>query len=243
MTENLSSLDLRAFLRSCHSFLQEDMTLDSWSAYQKYLLIAGHANFGLYIRQLKKISRADQIAIQDGFSNGQVESKLWLVEILSHVLPDVEMDVHILGSWFGLLPRMMMWMDYPCFKKMRCYDKDPRCASWARFLNEPESYGDQHQYLTQDMYDLDYISLLQKNSLVINTSCEHLEDFHKWYQQIPTGTLLALQGNDFIEPEEHHNPWKDLPSFAQDTPMETLLFEGSLSLAKYSRFMRIGVKA
>src|SRR6185437_454552 len=29
--------------------------------------------------------------------------------------------------------------------------------------------------------------------LVINTSCEHLEDFAGWYRQVPAGQLMVLQ--------------------------------------------------
>lgn len=242
MTTNLSSLDLRSFLRCCHLFLQQGLTQDSWTAFQKHLLTSEQADFALYIRQLKKLSATDQRLIQDGFSNGQVESKLWLIEMMSHVLPNIEMDVHIVGSWFGLLPRMMMWMSYPTFSKINCYDIDPKCAPWASFLNEPESYAQNNFYHTQDMNNLVYKDILQKNSLLINTSCEHLDDFPSWYKKIPSGTALLLQGNDFEEPEEHHFHWKNLSAFSSDTPMETTLFEGQLDLAKYNRFMKIGVK-
>lgn len=239
--KELSSLDLRAFLRSCHSFLQEDMTLDSWSAFQKFLLISGSAGFGLYVRQLKKLSPPQKLAIVDGFSSGQVESKIWLLETLRHVLPAAPLDTHILGSWFGLLPRMAAWLDDEFFAQVSCYDLDPQWEKAATFLNEPESYRESWKFLTRDMNHLDYAQILGPRSLVINTSCEHLRDFRSWFRLLPPGSLVALQGNNFVEPEEHQTVWRHLEAFSVDTPLAVELFSGQLDLPKYSRFMRIGV--
>jgi hypothetical protein len=77
---------------------------------------------------------------------------------------------------------------------------------------------------------------------IINTSCEHIENFSEWYAKIPDGKLVILQSNDYQEVEEHVNISPNLYSFAVQTPMSEVLYSGSLNLVNYNRFMRIGYK-
>jgi hypothetical protein len=77
---------------------------------------------------------------------------------------------------------------------------------------------------------------------IINTSCEHIENFADWYNLIPNGKLLVLQANDFSEVEEHLNCYENLSAFSDATPMTKILYQGTLELEKYKRFMRIGIK-
>ncbi|HRO68130.1 MAG TPA: hypothetical protein PL182_11245 [Pseudobdellovibrionaceae bacterium] len=238
----LSDFDLRAFLRTCQTLLADRVSDGSWTAFQKYLLLSGRAEFGLYLRQLKKLDAETHRAILDGFTNGQIESKLWLIEVLGHVLPACPERTHILGSWFGLLGRMIAWMR-PGFQRIDSYDLDPRWKAVADFLAEPD-----HEILfhrTRDMREIDYADLKKetRSLLVINTSCEHLEDFDGWFRSLPSGLLVALQANDFEEPEEHHTIWKSVRDFGKSAPLETVLYEGELQLLPYRRFMLIGVTA
>ena len=48
---------------------------------------------------------------------------------------------------------------------------------------------------------------------IINTSCEHIHDFELWYNKIPKGKLIILQGNDYFELNEHVNCSADQDSF------------------------------
>jgi hypothetical protein len=77
---------------------------------------------------------------------------------------------------------------------------------------------------------------------IINTSCEHLENFTEWYNKIPTGKLLILQTNNYFDLDEHVNCSKSVEDFGKITPMQKVYFEGELGLEKYSRYMRIGLK-
>ncbi len=77
---------------------------------------------------------------------------------------------------------------------------------------------------------------------VINTSCEHIENFSKWYDLIPDGKLVVLQSNNFFDVEEHVNCVSNIKEFAEMTPMSNVLYEGELPLDKYTRYMRIGYK-
>jgi hypothetical protein len=77
---------------------------------------------------------------------------------------------------------------------------------------------------------------------IINTSCEHIENFSKWYSKIPKGKLIILQSNDYFEVKEHVNCSKSISQFSKTCPMTETLFEGELFLPKYTRFMKIGFK-
>ena len=77
---------------------------------------------------------------------------------------------------------------------------------------------------------------------IINTSCEHIENFAEWYDKIPDGKLVVLQSNDFFEVEEHVNCVNSIEEFAVKAPMQNILYSGELEFPKYKRFMLIGYK-
>ena len=77
---------------------------------------------------------------------------------------------------------------------------------------------------------------------IINTSCEHIDNFRLWYDYLPAGSLLILQTNNYFDIEDHINCSKSLVDFGNSTPMSKVLFEGELPLEKYNRYMRIGYK-
>jgi hypothetical protein len=77
---------------------------------------------------------------------------------------------------------------------------------------------------------------------VINTSCEHIENFKDWYAGIPLGKLVILQSNNYFDLPEHVNCVKDSLHFAEMAPLSREYFTGGLELEKYTRYMRIGIK-
>ena len=85
-------------------------------------------------------------------------------------------------------------------------------------------------------------SLSDSPDTIVNTSCEHIINFDGWYNLIPEGKLVILQSNDYIDVEEHVNCSKDIEMFSKSTPMAQTLFEGTLDLGAYRRFMKIGYK-
>jgi hypothetical protein len=109
---------------------------------------------------------------------------------------------------------------------------------------------------TQDIHDINYdthvynvnrsdgsiCELTDSPDTIINTSCEHIENFDKWYDKIPAGKILILQTNNYFDLPEHVNCSKTLEDFSKQTPMTKTLYQGELFLEKYSRYMRIGIK-
>lgn len=109
---------------------------------------------------------------------------------------------------------------------------------------------------TQDINDINYsghsyktiksdgteTELHDEPDTIINTSCEHIENFSKWYDKIPEGKLVILQSNNFFEVDEHVNCSKDIDEFKAQAPCKEYLYTGTLDLEKYNRFMIIGIK-
>jgi len=87
------------------------------------------------------------------------------------------------------------------------------------------------------MHDFDYT----KVDTVINTSCEHVENFSNWYDKVPQGRLVVLQSNNYFEHDEHINCVDSLEEFKKQCPMD-IVFSGELELPLYKRFMLIGYK-
>lgn len=83
-------------------------------------------------------------------------------------------------------------------------------------------------------------SLDEKVNMVINTSCEHMDN--AWYENLPKGTFVILHQNDYFENEQHVNCCKDLEEVKSKYPMQSIFYEGELDTHLYNRFMLIGIK-
>lgn len=196
-----------------------------------------------------------EVDLTDVLSQGQIDSKRWLIQELSEY-PENLGTIFILGGWYGSLPAMMFEDKWLWFDKIRSFDIDPKCADIADTFNRTWVMdGWRFKASTADMYDLDYnetiyttyrangtsCEMTETPDTLINTSCEHI-DLIKWWAKIPTGKLVILQSNDFEEGDEHINCVKNIEEFKIQAPMSDILYEGTLSLEKYNRFMLIGLK-
>lgn len=76
--------------------------------------------------------------------------------------------------------------------------------------------------------------------IVINTSCEHMDN--RWFENLPAGTLVCLQTNDYFDNPQHVNCVEDLTRAAMRYPMKRLLYQGILDTDLYNRYMLIGIK-
>ena len=156
--------------------------------------------------------------------------------------------VHILGGWYGVLGAM--FLNDPRFEVGRVVsvDIEPSCRPIAETLNRTGVARAKFSTLTADIYDLDYRTLADNEGasgapdLLVNTSCEHLAEFGRWFDRVPGGTLMVLQSNDYFDCEEHYNCVNDLEAFIRQAPLSQPLFEGERRLKKYTRFMLIGRK-
>jgi hypothetical protein len=204
---------------------------------------------------LKRLEEQGQAFYQDSLSRGQIQSKLWLVNQVNEL--DLDLGVVFLcAGWYATLA-LMLFESGTKIGKIRSFDLDPDCESLAELFNKPWVI-DQWRFKasTMDILDMDYHGqtytvrrndggseeLYDVPDTIINTSCEHIEEFRFWYERIPEGKLVILQNNDYKDIPDHVNCCQDLEDFATQTPMRRCLYQGELNLGRYKRFMRIGYK-
>ena len=190
----------------------------------------------------------------DALSQGQIKSKQWLLENLQGI--DLGM-VFICAGWYGILATMMFEDENIFVDKIRSFDIDDNCWKIAEDFNRPWAQGNwKFKALTQNILDINYTEyswtfwskknnrqsypITDKPNTIINTSCEHIEHFTKWFNSIPKGKLVALQTNNYFDLPEHVNCVKNLVEFKKQAPLSDVIFGGRLELGKYTRFMLIG---
>lgn len=204
--------------------------------------------------QLKNVASLKEIDLNDAFSWGQLKSKRWLVNELEKINPELG-TVFLCAGWYATLASMLFKSSCK-LNKIRSFDLDDSCAAIADTINRPFVLDNwKFKASTLNIQDITYpltystlksdgsrVELTDEADTIINTSCEHIENFKDWYDSIPTGKLVILQTNNYFEIKDHINCSKSLDDFAEKTNMSTVLFQGELELPKYKRFMRIGIK-
>ena len=229
-----------------------------FTAVQKWAYANDQGDYGTFIRRVKKMDREFYPRMAEVLSNGQIESKLWLIGMLKTVLPVRPYNIYLLGGWYGMLGLMMLWLMPQHFRRMWSFDIDPECEKVVDQIARQHLWSENWELrpITFDMYHLplgkpeglneEFQSAFsippQGPDIIINTSCEHLEHFSEWYERVPKGKVVVLQSNNFFECKEHVNCVEDIEAFKKSAPMETVLYEGQMNLQDYDRFMLIGVR-
>lgn len=209
------------------------------------LLIDGIKDFFLNNEEFQK----------DCLSRGQIKSKLWLVNELKKLDLDLG-TIFLCAGWYGL-HASLIYENQLRFDKIRSFDIDSTTEKIADTFNKKlvmdgwkfkAAIGDIHEIdwknHTYKVFKADGSTemLTDTPDTIINTSCEHIENFSHWYDSIPVNKLIILQSNNYFDINEHINCSENLKSFSESTPMSKVLFEGELPMDKYTRFMKIGYK-
>ena len=196
----------------------------------------------------------------DFLSRGQVKSKLWMVTELAKIIENGKLgNVVFYGGWYNFLA----YFFYQQFdvKRIISVDLDQDVIEPTKILYQKEQqqftpiYADvntirwdgKNAFIPQKDWverHPDYESYhdyqLDKIDVVVNTSCEHMDN--TWYENLPEGTFVILHQNDYFDNEQHVNCCKDLQAVKDKYPMQNIFYEGELDTHLYNRFMLIGVK-
>ena len=214
---------------------------------------------------LATISKHDAPDLGGALNKNQIASKMWLAESLLGAMGSNLGDVTILGGWFGVLGAVLLHDPRFTLGRVVSIDIDPRCAAIAESLNATHVRAGRFAARTADMLAIDYGKAGSETTLgtpsarhrgegkvvsdptfsddlVINTSCEHLAEFGRWYERIPAGKRLVLQSNDYFACDQHVNCVPDLDAFRAQAPLRDVLFAGERRMRRYVRFMLIGRK-
>lgn len=174
------------------------------------------------------------------FNHKQIASKRWLVDALAQTMPRPEGPVWVLGAWYGVLGAMLLDDERLALSEIVSLDIDPGCAPVAELLNRRHVGEGRFRTLTADMTRLDFAGQPVAPGLVINTSCEHLDDVPGWLASLPSGLPLVLQSNDYVREPDHRSCVACLESFKAQAGLSEILYAGALPRKNYTRFMLIG---
>jgi hypothetical protein len=183
----------------------------------------------LYATPAEFAPRYDEF--RDMFSSGQIQSKNWLIKELSEYSALLTNSrVLIAGAWFGTLG-LLLKQAFPK-ASVTLLDVDPRCEIYTNHV----MYGTSGiNSVTCDMYKYNYTE-----SVIINTSCEHIEDLPMWLSLIPSNTIVVLQSNNFTDGGGHVNCVNSKEEFINNTGLTNIWYSGQLSMPMYTRYMIIG---
>lgn len=172
----------------------------------------------------------------DAFWSGQLRSKEWLIDCLDEYVP-MPMSIDINGGWVGVLASMMFQSNIP-ITTIRSIDIDPHCEHIANEMNRIEYNRGVFRAITGNM-----VNIRSDADIVINTSCEHItqDDYDIWLSGLRHDALIVVQSNNYDIPE-HIRTAKSLDEFVEQSGLQKILYNGSLELPLYTRYMIIGYK-
>ncbi len=202
--------------------------------------MAVYADSSFHRDILATLTRHQEPRIAVALNKNQMASKRWLAESLFSAVGERLGNVLILGGWVGALAAVLLHDRRFRIDRVVSVDIDPRCAPVAESLNATHVRIGKFAARTADMLAIDYAA--DPADLIINTSCEHLAAFDRWYARVPDGQLTVLQSNDYVACPEHVNCVPDLAAFQMQAPMRERLFAGERAMRRYVRFMLVGRK-
>lgn len=166
---------------------------------------------------------------RDMFSSGQLKSKEWLLNELYDIEHVHRKKIIIAGAWFGTLG-MMMKRTFP-LNEITMLDIDPRCEQFIgrMIYNKPDM-----KCVTKDMFNHQYTE-----DIIINTSCEHIQNLQDWLKLIPKGRIVVLQSNNYDKLPEHVSCVHSTTEFERQTGLSNIKYSGQLLLQNYIRYMVI----
>lgn len=170
----------------------------------------------------------------------QFASKQWLVEALAATLPRPDGPVWVLGAWYGVLGALLLQDPRLAVPEVVSLDIDPSCAPVAETLNHRHVATGRFRAVTADMTALDFAAQSPAPGLVINTSCEHLDDVPGWIATLPAGLPLVLQSNNYYREPDHRSCVPSLDAFRAQAGLGEVWFAGERPAKNYTRFMLIG---
>lgn len=193
----------------------------------------------------RDIYESSGYSLSGSYTPDLVFSKLWLARELKNILQQQGIDsvpvAYILGSWYSNLSTVLRKTGVPIDKIVDV----ERNTEWLRIGKQLQQdmniSGVQH--MQADANVVDYRQL-QQPGLVINTSTNDIPD-HGWFDHIPPGTLVVMQGRDSV-PDGAEHTYNSPEDLLQMYPLEQVLYSGTWDLedpeTPYQRSMVIGVR-
>lgn len=184
------------------------------------------------------VNESSGYTLKGSFTSDLIRSKVWLLTELARIAPRVG-TIYVLGSWYGNLAVINKLDPTIQYKLLINVETNPE------FLQASERIHDRlgipnTEYMLKDANDLDYRQL-GDDGVVVNTSLTDMQG-HGWFDCIPPGTLVVLQGRDHDPGNEYHSTQEIVDRFR----LTEVLYQGGLNLqdpeTAYTRYMVIGIR-
>jgi hypothetical protein len=198
------------------------------------------------------------VALQDAFSRGQIQSKIWLIEELSRQGTHWD-KVAVFAGWFGQI-NAIYDQKLTC-AKMRIVELDRQaCEASDYVFNLRNLENHRVKAVHADINNLTLhrngyewpVENFRENTryqekflpdLIINTSAEHMSEqwfFELKYKGMKSPPIVAIQSNNLFDIPEHVNCVHSQDHMLKKFPMNEVVYAGELQLKGYKRFMIIG---
>ena len=193
----------------------------------------------------RDIYESSGYSLAGSYTPDLVFSKLWLSRELKSVLQQQNIDsvpvAYILGSWYSNLSTVLRRTGVPIDNIVDVERRGEWLRTGQQLQQDMNIQG--VQYMQADANKIDYRQL-QTPGIVINTSTNDIPD-HGWFEHIPAGTIVVLQGRDHVLPGAEHT-YNSPADLLEMYPLETVLYSGTWDLTDpetpYQRSMVIGIK-
>jgi spermidine synthase len=179
----------------------------------------------------------DRYRTLESFWKGQVNSKVWLVDLLKVKYVNDNARIIIYGGWNGVLASILFNSSLS-IEHITSVDIDPNCEEIANTVNKNYEIAGRFKAVTADM-----CTYVEPADIVINTSCEHVtqEQYDQWLNNQSNDTLFVIQSNNYFDLDEHIRCAADLDEFIHMSKIEPY-YRGEFKTPKYTRYMIIGKK-
>ena len=173
--------------------------------------------------------------VAESFRPDHLKSKKWLVhEICKHVKGNFK-RVAVLGSWNCILLKELLEKEKQV-EHWDFYDIDHGCHRDRDMYCESNQLPKNYNSFQTDVKDLfAHEDVHKQYDLIINPSCEHMEDI-----KAVKGPVYALTSNNYEGIKEHINTISKHEELAVKNGINNIAYEGSLELTNYTRFCTIG---
>ena len=169
------------------------------------------------------LSEAEAYAmLRDSLSLGQLRSKLEALRLVQNTKLKFDSAL-FLAHWHGLFPRMLK--NFDLIKRADGFELDAKWVNFSNLFNAGWSWKSTQQdarTAEQEKYDL-----------VVNTSCEHMDN--SWTKKILADTYVLAQTTNYAH-ESHVNTCSDLQEFKNKLNFSNIIEATETDCEIYTRY-------
>jgi len=192
----------------------------------------------MIVDEFTQLAESSGYSLEGSYTPDLVFSKLWLIRELSKITNHIN-TMYVLGAWYSNLAMLLTLNPEITVDKIINVETDKNFLQVGKKMLTRRG-ADNVEFMLKNANDLDYRQL-DRRSAVVNTSLTDMKG-RNWFDNIPTGTLVALQARDHDPGAQFHSAEDIQDKF----PLDKVLYSGGLELqdpeTEYTRFMVIGFK-